>query len=156
MAVTSPASMGKIKTEFGGGAGAKLTDYYRGGARVPNIPANNAIPASGQIRVTQFIGATNASIAKSGDATGSVFLQEPAPQNTTVYSNTVTITGAGLSSCTWSYVSGDVVTVSAGSASASFSDSVNKNGSRSSVYRATGNNGLTIDVTVSLDYMTDI
>lgn len=42
-------------TEFGGGT--KLSDFYRGGAYVPNITANNGVPTSGDISLTDFYGA---------------------------------------------------------------------------------------------------
>ena len=61
MAVTSsaPISITDLVTEFGGDAPHSLTEYYRGGSLVPNGPAaNNSIPTSGAISLTNFYGAT--------------------------------------------------------------------------------------------------
>lgn len=52
-------SLSMLISEFGGGT--KLTDFYRGGSLVPNIAANNNIPTSGQISLSQFYGATKTS-----------------------------------------------------------------------------------------------
>tara|TARA_R110001599_G_scaffold223853_1_gene422999 strand:- start:43 stop:573 length:531 start_codon:yes stop_codon:yes gene_type:complete len=63
MAVRSSAPVSlvaDIVDEFGGSAPYSLTDYYRGGSLVPNGPdANNNIPTSGAISLTNFLGATN-------------------------------------------------------------------------------------------------
>ena len=60
MAVTSsaPISITNLVTEFGGSAPHALTEYYRGGSLVPNVTANNSVPASGAISLTDFFGAT--------------------------------------------------------------------------------------------------
>ena len=60
MAVTSsaPISITDLVTEFGGSAPHSLTEYYRGGSLVPSGPAaNNSIPTSGAISLTNFFGA---------------------------------------------------------------------------------------------------
>ena len=50
-------TINNIVTEFGGAAPHNLTEYYRGGAYVPDGPAGNAsIPTSGQISLTNFYG----------------------------------------------------------------------------------------------------
>ena len=61
MAVTSsaPIDIGDLVTEFGGDAPHSLTEYYRGGSLVPNITANNGVPTSGAISLTDFFGATD-------------------------------------------------------------------------------------------------
>ena len=61
MAVTSsaPISITDLVTEFGGDAPHSLTEYYRGGSLVPNTTANNSVPTSGAISLTNFFGATN-------------------------------------------------------------------------------------------------
>ena len=49
-----------IVNEFGGAAPHNLTEYYRGGAYVPDGPAGNAsIPTSGQITLKDFYGAAS-------------------------------------------------------------------------------------------------
>ena len=60
MAVTSsaPISITDLVTEFGGSAPHSLTEYYRGGSLVPNVTANNSVPTSGAISLTDFFGAT--------------------------------------------------------------------------------------------------
>lgn len=100
-------------------------------------------------------------ITKSGDASGMYEpIQANPPNPSTVTTNTVTIGGVNLTSCTWSKISGDTFTVNAGTASASFSISIprpvnHSSNTRSAVYRATGNNGLTVDVNVTATYMWD-
>jgi len=61
MAVTSsaPISITDLVTEFGGSAPHSLTEYYRGGSLVPNNSANQNVPTSGAISLTNFYGATN-------------------------------------------------------------------------------------------------
>lgn len=46
-----------IRAEFGGGYPVNISDYYRGGARVPNTPQNANIPTSGLIAASHFYGA---------------------------------------------------------------------------------------------------
>lgn len=47
-----------IFNEFGGPKPLRLTNYYRGGAYVPNAAVNNRIPTSGFIKLTDFYGAS--------------------------------------------------------------------------------------------------
>lgn len=54
---SGPISFEQIRAEFSGTNPVGLASYYRGGGRVPNIPANNNIPTSGPIGVTSFYGA---------------------------------------------------------------------------------------------------
>lgn len=50
-----------IQGEFEGPASpAVLTNYYRGGAYVPDIPLNSGVPASGAIGLIDFYSAVNA------------------------------------------------------------------------------------------------
>ena len=60
MAVTSsaPIDIGDLVTEFGGSTPHSLTEYYRGGSLGPNTTANNSVPTSGAISLTDFLGAT--------------------------------------------------------------------------------------------------
>jgi hypothetical protein len=52
-------SINDIVGEFGGTAPHSLSEYYRGGARVPNITLNNNIPTTGSISLSDFYGATS-------------------------------------------------------------------------------------------------
>lgn len=49
--------LSQIAAEFGVSAPYSITDFYRGGANVPNITANNGVPTSGAISLTDFYGA---------------------------------------------------------------------------------------------------
>ena len=71
MAVTSsaPIDIGDLVTEFGGSTPHSLTEYYRGGSLVPNTTANNSVPTSGAISLTDFFGAT-----ASGDTSDTLTL----------------------------------------------------------------------------------
>ena len=58
--LTGPINMQDIAVEFGGTAPFSLSQYYRGGGRVPNGPNANAnIATSGAINMGSFYGATN-------------------------------------------------------------------------------------------------
>jgi hypothetical protein len=58
---TGPISIQDIVNEFGGTAPHSLDEYYRGGGRVPaSAVANPNIPVSGQISISNFYGAKNA------------------------------------------------------------------------------------------------
>lgn len=73
-------SIGNIATEFGGVAPHSLSEYYRGGANVPDTPANAGIPTSGAISLTDFYGgdATEAFV----DAVGGEYVAtSPAPND---------------------------------------------------------------------------
>lgn len=50
-------TLNDLRNEFGGDR--SLDDYYRGGGNVPNITQNNNVPTSGQIRLSNFYGATD-------------------------------------------------------------------------------------------------
>lgn len=52
-------SMTTIATEFGGTVPHSLSEYYRGGGLVPNVPVNAAIPTSGTISMGNFYGSAN-------------------------------------------------------------------------------------------------
>lgn len=55
---SGPISILDLVTEFGGSAPHSLNEYYRGGGLVPDIPANNNVPTSGTIGLSNFYGAT--------------------------------------------------------------------------------------------------
>jgi hypothetical protein len=56
MALPSSGSLSLLSlvNEFGGSGSVGLSEYYRGGSFVPNIPTNNSIPTSGTISVSNF------------------------------------------------------------------------------------------------------
>lgn len=56
---TGPLSYSNIVNEFGGEKPHSLSEYYRGGSRVPNGTINNLIPTSGQISLSNFRGSSN-------------------------------------------------------------------------------------------------
>lgn len=57
--VSGNISLQDIQTEFGGSDPISMDEYYRGGAYVPNIGANQNIPLSGTIALDNFYGATS-------------------------------------------------------------------------------------------------
>lgn len=62
MAIPGPGvaiSMNTIAGEFGGTVPHSLSEYYRGGGRVPNTPTNSNIATSGAINMGSFYGAMN-------------------------------------------------------------------------------------------------
>jgi sugar lactone lactonase YvrE len=50
--------LSNIKSEFNGIDPVELSDYYRGGVYVPDLPLNANVPASGTINLQNFYGAT--------------------------------------------------------------------------------------------------
>lgn len=64
-------SLSDIAGEFGVSAPYSLTDFYRGGANVPDIPANSGVPTSGAISITDFYGAENFTVTVSGQTISS-------------------------------------------------------------------------------------
>lgn len=83
-------SIDDIVAEFGGSAPDGLTEYYRGGAYVPDITANNGIPTSGAIALEDFYGATN-----EDKTPNAMNFNNLGPGDTT--GNTVTVTGINVS-----------------------------------------------------------
>lgn len=49
-------SLDDIQAEFGGSAPTSLSEYYRGGAYVNDVPAHSAIPTSGEVKLADFYG----------------------------------------------------------------------------------------------------
>jgi hypothetical protein len=60
MALPSSGSLSFVSlvNEFGGSGSVGLSEYYRGGAFVPNISVNNNIPTSGTISLSNFYNST--------------------------------------------------------------------------------------------------
>lgn len=53
-------SLSQIAAEFSKAAPYSLSDFYKGGAYVPNTTTNAAVPTSGAIKITDFYGASAA------------------------------------------------------------------------------------------------
>lgn len=49
-------TLGNLRTEFGGTAPDKMSEFYRGGGFVPDVATNAAVPTSGRITLKQFYG----------------------------------------------------------------------------------------------------
>ena len=62
MAVPSSGaiSIQDLVDEFGGSQPHAMSEYYRGGSEVPNVPANSDIPTSGTLALSDFYGAVDA------------------------------------------------------------------------------------------------
>jgi hypothetical protein len=56
---SGPISLGDIGTEFNSPSPRSLSQFYRGGGKVPNTVGNAAVPTSGQISLSNFYGASN-------------------------------------------------------------------------------------------------
>lgn len=57
---SGPIGLGTdLPAEFGGTAPFSLSQYYRGGGRVPNAPQNAAVPTSGTISLGEFYNTIN-------------------------------------------------------------------------------------------------
>lgn len=105
MQTSGEISIQDLKIFFGAGAPAGgrngMSDFYRGGAFVPDIAANSGIPTGGEIALSDFYGAeavrtvTVSPTAQGGDGTGSSFTWNPV---------TVTYSGGIPSSVVWSFI----------------------------------------------------
>ena len=56
---SGPISSSMIQTEFGGSNPIAISEYYRGGANVPDTGTNVNIPTSGQIKFSDFYNGSN-------------------------------------------------------------------------------------------------
>jgi hypothetical protein len=67
MAVPSSGavSIQDLVDEFGGSTPHSISEYYRGGSLVPDVSANNSVPTSGEIALTDFYGAVNATFIEA-------------------------------------------------------------------------------------------
>lgn len=62
-----------IQNEFGGAAPIRLSEYYRGGIYVPDTAGNTSIPTAGQIKLSDFYGASSGfvmTVTEGGDSYG--------------------------------------------------------------------------------------
>jgi hypothetical protein len=141
-----------IQNEFGGANPISISEYYKGGANVPNTTTNASVPTSGAISFNDFHGASDVpplSGTKSGNAFGTRSTGGEA------VTNSVTITpSGGVSPYTyaWSMVSGDsaINIDSPTSATTSFSALVSAlNNDRTGIFkcRITDHDGTIFDVT---------
>lgn len=65
-------TLSDIQTEFGGSNPINLSEYYRDGIYVPDIPNNSDIPLSGAISLNDFYGAQKAFVATVTEGTRNV------------------------------------------------------------------------------------
>lgn len=82
-----------IAAEFGGSAPHSLSEYYRGGGLVPDIPANSSVPTSGAISLSNFYGATAVTPDYTPDAVNWNNISGSYTVGTELDTNTQTITG---------------------------------------------------------------
>lgn len=159
-----PISLSQIQAEFGAPSTTGITDFRRGGAYVPNTPANAGVPASGDIGLLHLLGATKytpMSLVLSGGGS-KVFDPEPAP--TKMYlSGSLTLTinnGTAPFSVSWSRTAGDLAfSVVSGGMGINFGANVFKNVPVDATYRATVQDATgavaTVGRAIQLWYYTD-
>lgn len=165
-----PITSEMIRQQYGGSLPFRIQDYYRGGARVPNTAGNSGVPTSGVISFYNFLGQGGSSggggtplSAINTGATGSVFLNEPAPptQSVSGSGNVFASGGTGSYTCTWSHISGStaIPTPGANVFSPTFTATVVKSIPLTAVKRCTVNDGVnstTTDMSVNLQYNTNL
>ncbi|MDG1858428.1 MAG: hypothetical protein P8I94_04960 [Emcibacteraceae bacterium] len=84
--VSGTLSLLDIQNEFGGSNPINLSEYYRGGANVPNVAVNYSIPLSGTISISDFYGAANETFNSfTVDYSGSEYNACNFPSSKTVY-----------------------------------------------------------------------
>lgn len=107
-----PISLNDIKAEFGATGTRSITEFYRGGAFVPNTAANSGVPTSGQIDLLDFLGAANYAGITAAFANLSATYSDPTnpnpPRSRVVYGypNISASGGTGSYTYAWSIVSG--------------------------------------------------
>lgn len=160
-----PITSEMIRQQYGGSLPFNIRDYFRGGARVPNIGANAGVPTSGTISILNFLGQGSSGgggtlTASASPVNRSDFLVEPAPAFKTVSGsgNVAVSGGSGSYTCSWTHLSGSTSIPTPGSNvfSPSFSASVAKNSTLSAVKRCTvsdGSNTAIADMSVNLTYI---
>lgn len=174
-AVSNPASFSSVRSACsaeGYGSSTSFSGYNRGGGIVPDHANTAGVSASDAgLALSQFSGITipssvvNHTLSKSGDATGSANDGVAPPSVINVTTNSVTIStsnGVGPFTYSWSYVSGEVMTVnSSTAATTTFSNSAlaaDPATVENAVYRCTvtdtGNGGYStyIDVNVQTSH----
>lgn len=158
---SGPMSLSMIRGEFGGTGPVKLSDYYRGGGRVPNTPVNAGVPSSGPIRLSHFYGATayttpSVSITQAG---GTIFQPEPAPA-TQVVSAALNANGTGgTGNFTWAWRETAGGPVMSTAASLSVSATVTRNSTVTITRHLTWSDGVnsgTLTRQAVLEYLTDV
>lgn len=102
--VTAPVSMSKIKAVFGGTG--RMSEYYRGGPRVPNIAANNAISTTAAgLRMSQFEGATDVT-GMTVTANNVSYVAEPQATEAIGSSTAFVSNAPGAVTYSWTLISG--------------------------------------------------
>lgn len=86
---SGPISFNDLATQFGGTQPILLSQYYRGGGLVPDIPPNSGIPTSGEISLNQFHGAASQLNTQTFTSAGTFTV----PTNVTLL--TITVIGGG-------------------------------------------------------------
>lgn len=123
----------EIQTEFGAPTGTGLLSFYRGGTYVPNTTANSGVPTSGTISVTDFYGASAASLSATASPSSCSVSSSVAGTHTT---GTTTVTATGGTGYTYAWtITGNytdsgsgtpnIVANSPTSATTSFSGTIN-------------------------------
>lgn len=122
MAVSNPATLESVYTEFGAPQGTGLSAFLKGGSYVPNTSANANVPTALPIKLSQLAGAVkyvnvSASLSPTTVTGTGTITGEPISTNAT----TVTASGGtGSYTYTWSYVSGSTKIQCTGGQTASF------------------------------------
>lgn len=164
---TGPITAQMIMQQYGGGSPFRISEYYRGGSRVPNTGANAAVPTAGAITLGNFRGqggSGGGSLAASNSgAVGSVFQNEPAPPTRSVSAsgNVFASGGTGSYTCSWSHISGStaIPTPGVNVFAPSFTATVTKGVPLTAVKRCTVNDGVnstSTDMSIELQYNTNL
>lgn len=163
-----PIDLVAVCNEFGAPTNTPLTSFLRGGAWVPDTPANAGVPTALPISLLDLLGASaidplSMSLTPSS-ASDTHFEPEPAPSTMVLTTNTVTasaIGGSGAVSYLWEYVSGSTAfgTASSTASTRSWTATVNKNIPAEAVWRCTvtkGSDSVNQLLNVTAYYNTDL
>lgn len=153
-------SLADIIAEFGAPANTKLSQLVRGGAYVPDTPANAGVPTAVPISLRDFLGASAVSIVVSSSPANVYVYNNSSNPGGVLLSGGVTITatgGSGTYTYTWVFVSGDagISRVSSGTPSgkvSTWSANVLNGATRSALWKVQVNDGFeTVELQVAVD-----
>lgn len=149
-----PIALSQLIAEFGGGD--SLMDFHRDDTYVPALPQNANIPTVGPLSLTQFYGATRATVVVTPPNAQDITEAPPTnpPDSLTLVTNDVVVSGTDVTSATWSFVSGDTLAMDIldNGLRARWYIEVELGGSRSATWRVTTNWGASTTVDVYLEY----
>ena len=118
-----PITLRQIAAEFNNTGVVSLSNLYRGGLWVPDIPQNSNVPTSGAISLLDFLGATNyipisGSLSQLSGEYRDPSAQPPIPGSRVIITNPRANPSGGSGSYTYSWaITSGIATITSGASS---------------------------------------